>query len=127
MPNVITVDGPDAVRMVEREKLIRYKLTLSGAYVQAIRATNTGELIDLTKVVGVNKEDQFWGKNGPKRVYVVQAPAGYGVSILPGADGLHWLLKVWSAVGVELAAAAYPAAITADVDVYLEASGRTCD
>lgn len=127
MANVITVDGPDAVRVTEREKLIRYKLTISGNYVQATRGQNVGEVIDLTKVVGVNKEDQFWGKNGPKRMYPVQGPAGYGVEILPGADNLHWLWKIYSAVGVELGAAAYPAAITGDLDILVEASGRVCD
>jgi len=44
-----------------------------------------------------------------------QPPAGYTAQIVPGADGLHPILKIFSAPGTELAAGAYPAAILADL------------
>jgi hypothetical protein len=129
MPNVITVDGPNAVRVQEREKVIRYKLTLSGAYVQAVRLSNVGELIDLTKVVGAGgAPEQFWGPNGPLRGYVINGMGGFAAEIIPGADTLHWLLKVFGTTpGTELVAGAYPAGITADVDTLVEFTGRPFD
>lgn len=132
MANVLTVDAlgvANGVRVNEREKLVRYKLTLSGAYVQHIRGTATGEVLDLTKVVGdPGVADQFWGPIGPSRVYILNAGGtGYSLSIVPGVDGLHWLLCVFSGVATELAAGAYPAGLAADVDILVESTGRRFD
>jgi hypothetical protein len=125
MANVLTVDGVQAVRIAEREKLIRVNCVLSGNYVQApARGTNGGELIDLTKVVGIaGKEGQFWGPKGPARGYPLQGPAGFSAQLIPGADALHWVLKIWSSAGNEHAAGAYEASITGDLDFYLEFTG----
>jgi len=94
MPNVMTVDAlgtNNGVRVNEREKLVRWKLVLSGNYVQHVRGSNVGELLDLTKTVGAgNAPDQFWGPNGPSRVYVLNpGGTGYSLSTTPGADNLH--------------------------------------
>lgn len=126
MANVLTVDKAITG---DREKRIRYRVVLSGNYVQAVRGANTGELIILSSAAGANQPDQFWGPKGPERVYPIQGPAGYAVEFLPGADGNHWLMKIFSAAGTELLAAAYPAAITADNlgDVLIEAVGREFD
>ncbi len=128
MANVLTIDGPDAVRVSEREKLVRYNITLSGNYVQAVRGANTGEVIDLTKAVGANQLDQYWGQKGPRRVYALnQGSTGYTITVIPGADNLHWLLMIFSNVATQLAAGAYPAGLTTDLDILLEATGRSFD
>jgi len=120
----------NAVRIYEREKLIRYNVTLSGAYVQHVRGQNVGEVIDLTQnLTNANySPGQYWSARGPSRVYVINAGGtGYSMSIVPGADNLHWLLCIYSGVAAELAAGAYPAGLAADVDVVIEASGRSFD
>lgn len=129
MANTLTLDGPDGQRVQEREKIVRYKVVLTGNYVQAVRGSNTvGEVLDLTRVIGVGGISGLWGPNGPKRAYVINGIGGFGVQVLPGADNLHWLLKFFSTTpGVELAAGAYPAPVTADVDAYIEFSGRPFD
>ena len=126
MPNVITVDGAQAVRVAEREKLVRYSCVLSGNYVQAGAAGSAvGEIIDLTKAVGAPgaPAGQFWGNKGPARGYALQGPAGFTAQLIPGADALHWILKVWSSAGNEHAAGAYEASITGDTNFFLEFTG----
>lgn len=132
MANTLTVDAlgvNNGVRVNEREKLVRYKLVLTGNYVQHTRGQNVGEVLDLTKVIAAgNAPDQLWGLNGPSRVYVLNAGGtGYSLSVVPGADNLHWLLCVFSNVATELAAGAYPAALLADVDILIESTGRRFD
>lgn len=131
MANVMTIDSGgvgQGVRINEREKLIRYNIALSGAYVQFVRAQNVGEVLSLPAVVGVYREDQFWGPHGPTRGYPINiGSSGYSMSILPGADNLHWLLAIYSGVATQLAAGAYPAGLTADLDIYVEFSGRRFD
>ena len=132
MANTLTVDAlgiQNGVRVNEREKLVRMKCVLSGNYVQHVRGTNTGEVLDLTKVIGAGPApDQFWGPSGPSIVYVLNTGGtGYSMSIVPGADHLHWLLCIFSGVATELAAAAYPAGLLADLDIVVESSGRRFD
>jgi hypothetical protein len=131
MANLLTVDAlgvKNGVRVNEREKLVRYKLTLSGLYVQHVRGQNVGEVLDLTKAVGAFAVDQFWGVGGPSQVYVLNAGGtGYSLSVVPGADNLHWLFCVFSGVAVELAAGAYPAGLIADADILIESTGRRFD
>ena len=132
MANTLTVDAlgvANGVRVNEREKLVRYKCALSGNYTQHTRGQNIGEVLDLTKVIGdPGVADQFWGLNGPSRVYVLNAGGtGYSMSIVPGADNLHWLLCIFSGVATELAAGAYPGGLVADVDIVIESTGRRFD
>jgi hypothetical protein len=120
----------EAVRPEEQCKLIRYQVTLSGLYVQHTRGQDVGEVIDLTKALpnatGVPRA--YWGNRGASRVYLINpGGTGYSMSIVPGADLLHWLLVVYSAIATELAAGAYPAGLTTDLDIIIEASGRACD
>ena len=120
----------DAVRLFEREKLIRYQVALSGNYVQAVRGTNVGEVLDLTKspVAGLYQPNQFWGYKGPLNAYVTNiGSTGYSMSVIPGADALHWLLTIFSGVAAQLAAGAYPAGLTTDLDIKVEFSGRNLD
>lgn len=128
MPNVLTVDT-NGVRIFPDEKRIRYTLTLSGAYVQAVRGSNVGELIDLTKALNPSfQAEVFWGQKGPTRGYVMQGGiAGNDAEIIPGADSLHWLLKVFSSANTELGAGAYNAAVTGDLDIIIEFTGRNFD
>jgi len=134
MANVMTIDSGgvgQGVRINEREKLIRYNILLSGNYTAYVRGTNVGEVLDLTKVVGVNREDQYWGPKGPVRGYLLNVgTSGYSMSIIPGADGLHWLLAIFDTVNHQLGAGAYPAgniAIAGDLDIYAEFCGRRFD
>jgi hypothetical protein len=130
LANVSGVIDRNAVRVYEREKLIRYSVTLSGAYVNAVRGSNVGEVLDVTKVLSPTtyQSNQSWGYKGPVRLYVLTpGNTGYGMTILPGADAFHWLLKIFSTVTGELAAGAYPAALTTDLDIVVEATGLAFD
>jgi hypothetical protein len=94
-----------------------YLVTLSGSYVQAVRGANTGEvLLPLSATNPNNLPNAFPGTKGFKRGYVIQGGGGNGTEIMPGADAFHWLLKFYSAANTQLAAGAYNAAITGDVD-----------
>lgn len=128
MANVVTISEVNAVRVSEREKMIRYKVALSGSYVQAVAGADTGEVLKLEGAANPGfQSNAFWGPNGPVRVYNVTGPAGYGVELILGGNPNHWLLKIFSAVGTELGAGAYPAAISGDTNITIEASGRSFD
>lgn len=122
MANVLTVAAVS--RMLE-QRLIRYKVALTGSYVQAVRGANTGEVLVLSGATGKWDSEQYWGLTGPNAssARVVNPPAGYGAKIIPGADVQHWLLQLFSSAGTELVAGAYPAGILADVDIYVEFLG----
>ena len=128
MSNVMTIDD-NAVQVLEKSKTITYKVVLSGNYVQAVRLANTGEVL----VPNNAANPQFlpggiWGLNGPRRAYVINGPAGLGAEILPGADNFHWLLKLFNpTTGAELAAGAYAALQTADLDFKIAFEGRAID
>jgi len=104
-----------------------HKVTLSGSYVQAVRGTNTGEV--LTPNSATNP--RFLPKPSAsvyQRAYVVNGPAGFGAEILPGADGTHWLLKLFGTTpGTELLAGAYNAGLTGDLDFLVAFEARSCD
>jgi hypothetical protein len=120
----------NAVRIYEREKLIRYSVTLTGAYTQHVRGQNTGEIINLQQafVPTSYQADQFWGYRGPARLYVITpGTTGYGMTICPGLDSFHWLLVIYSGIAAELAAGAYPAALLTDLDIVIEGSGLAFD
>jgi hypothetical protein len=120
----------NAVRVYEREKLIRYSITLSGNYATHVRGANTGEVINLGAafVPAAYQADQYWGYRGPARVYILTpGTTGYGMTICPGLDAFHWLLVIYSTVTGELAAGAYPAGLIADLDIVIEASGLAFD
>lgn len=132
MPNILTVDAlgvNNGVRVNEREKLVRYKLTLAGNYVQGVRGSAVGEILDLTKVVPAgNSPDQFWGPQGPSKCYVLSVGnSGYSMSVIPGVDNLHWILMIFSGVAAQLAAGAYPAGLLTDLDILIESTGRRFD
>lgn len=133
-PDYAAVGGYDrnAVLVYEREKRIRYTVTLSGSYVQAVRGSNVGEVLDLTKpVVGPYAPEQYWGMKGPVRMYMINnGLTGYGFSIVPGADALHWLLVIFSGVATQLSAGAYSAnaaGLLTDADIVVEATGLGFD
>ena len=86
------------------------KVVASGNYVTG------GDTVDLTNVSNPNfLSDQRFGQNSSINDYeVVQAPAGYTAELVPGATLATWKLMVFSAPNTQLAAAAYPAAITGD-------------
>lgn len=120
----------NAVRVYEREKLVRYTVALSAAYAQHTRGQNVGEVLDFTKnLSNANySPSQYWSPKGPSRVYVLNTGGtGYSMSVVPGADNLHWLLCIFSGVAAELNAGAYPAGLTGDLDIIIEASGRSFD
>jgi hypothetical protein len=90
-----------------------------------VRGSNVGEVIDLTKtIVGNFSPEQYWGITGPIRGYVLNVGnSGYAMSIVPGADNLHWLLAIFSGVATEFTAGAYSAGLLADQDITIEFSG----
>jgi hypothetical protein len=98
--------------------------TLTGNYVQASGAA--GELLDPTSAADPNfLAEPIAGfldlaalNASMYEIVVIRGPAGYAAKILLSTAATGWnnalLLKIYSAPGVELAAAAYPAAILAD-------------
>lgn len=118
MANVLTIDE---TQPQEKFRTIRYKVALSGNYALAVRGTNAGEVLNLNGALNpLDKTNALWGKDGPDRGYPLQGPAGFSASIIPGADGLHPLLKVWASAGNEHVAGAYEGAITGDLDFFIE-------
>jgi hypothetical protein len=131
-PNYAIVGGFDrnAVLSYEREKRIRYSVALSGNYATHTRGLNVGEVLDLTKPLASapSSPNQYWGYRGAVRMYVINpGGVGYAMSIVPGADALHWLLVIYSGIAAELAAGAYPAPLIADTDIVVEATGQEFD
>jgi hypothetical protein len=98
-----------------------YKVTLSGSYVQAVRLANTGEKLLPFSASNPNFIPKaFPGNKGFLRAYPLQGPGGFGCSIIPGADIFTWLLKLFGTTpGTELAAGAYAAGVTGDLDFYV--------
>lgn len=110
-----------------------FKGTLSGAYVQF--GAGVGEILDLTAATDPNFYNEPIGgifnladhTAGLYEAVVTKAPAGYTAQLKLQAAPTGWnnayTLRIFSAAGVELAAAAYPAAILADPTVEIEISG----
>lgn len=104
-----------------------HKVTLTGSYVAAVPGSNVGEVIvpnsasnpkNLAKPVA----------SAYLRGYVINGPAGFSAEIKPGADSLHWLLKLFGTTpGTELAAGAYGAGLTGDTDILVAFEARRCD
>lgn len=118
MSNILTVDE---TQPQEKFRSIRYKCAVSGNYAQVVRGSAVGEVLNLNGALNpLNKTNALWGKDGPDRGYVLNGPAGFSAEIIPGADNLHPLLKVFASAGNEHAAGAYEAALTGDVDFMLE-------
>lgn len=76
-----------------------------------------GDTVDLTKLTNPNNiGDAAIGFPGTIKIWeVIGTPAGYNAKLVPGAALNTWRLRVFSAMGTELATGAYPAAILADV------------
>lgn len=123
MPNTLKVVSTNHLRSL-KGRSIRYNVRLTGAYVQAVRGANTGEVLNLGTATGTNEPEQYWGYQGPSPTggKVINSPAGTNGKILPGADGLHWLLQLWVGAN-ELAAGNYTAGQLADLDIYIEFDG----
>lgn len=128
MANQLTINDLNAVRQEQREKTITYSVTLIGAYVSFVRGQNVGEVLTPNTAIGQYLPDQFWGESGPRVMYLLNTGStGYAMSIVPGADNLHWLLVIFSGIAAQLAAGAYPAGLLADLDIKVEARGRVID
>lgn len=129
MANVLTVKV-NGVRVSEREKLVRYGVTLSGSYATHTRGTAIGEILNLNAAANPSfAAEALWGTKGPDAVYVVNVGnTGFSMSIVPGVDGLHWQLVIFSGVATEQAPATYASLnLTTDLDIIIEASGRSFD
>lgn len=129
MANVLTINDLNAVREEQRENTITYSVALSGAYVQHTRGQNVGEVLAVNTALNpFYLPKAYWGQIGPRVMYPLNTGAtGYAMSCCPGADGLHWLLIIFSAIATELAAGAYPVALITDLDIKVEGRGRTVD
>ncbi len=116
MPNTMALDD---VQTGERTDIYVHKVTLTGAYVQAIRLSNTGELL-VPNAASNPKALPRPGASHYDRAYPLQGPAGFACRIVPGADDTHWLLQIFGTTpGTELAAGAYAAGVLADVDFFV--------
>lgn len=83
-------------------------LTLSGAYVAL------GDTVDLTLLTnpkGIDAMKQF--SRVPDFFEVMNCPIAFNFQLITGVDNKSHKLKIWDEVaGTELAAGAYPAALT---------------
>lgn len=125
MPNQLTVVSE---RRGLRYRALRYRVALSGLYVQATRLQDVGEVLKLENALNpYNIPQAFWGNEGPSPTggTVINPPKGYPSKILPGATVGHFLLQMFSGVLTELAAGAYDAAVIADQDIYIEFDGAS--
>jgi hypothetical protein len=129
MANQLSINDLNAVREEQRELIITYAVALSGNYTQFVANTNVGEV--LTPNTATSKfflPRQYWGQNGPRVMYLLNTGStGYAMSLVPGADNLHWLLVIFSNITTQLAAGAYPAGLAADAFIQVEGRGRVVD
>ena len=81
--------------------------------------TTGGDTVNLQAITpGLGMADSTIGYPGTiKESEVSSTPQGYGALLVPGATLATWKLKIYSVAGTELAAGAYPAAITGGVFV----------
>lgn len=92
--------------LTRRKKRRGVKITPSGNYVAG------GDTLDLTKMTNPNNLGAPLFGSVPQNVAVQNVPAGYGAQYIPGAT-LDTCKVKYSLDGVEVAAGAYPAALTA--------------
>lgn len=120
MANTLAVQD---VQTSERTKVVIYKLTLSGSYVQA-SPPSTGEILNLSGASNAKMlPGAFWGLSGPDRMYALQGVAGNSAEFIAGADGQHWVMKLFASSNTELGAGAYNAAVTGDTNILVAAEG----
>jgi hypothetical protein len=100
-----------------RKKRRLFKVAASGNYVTGGDTVNLASLLNPGFIGDAN-----FGSNNITDFAVEQCPAGYGAELIPGTTLANWKLKIFTTANTELAAAAYPAAITADA-FYLSFSG----
>jgi len=99
-----------AVRHDLRTKELILKAVASGNY-----ATG-GDTVNLTSILNPNNITNAVA-GYPGRItepIVKQFAGGYVAELIPGTTLANWKLKIFSAPATELAAGAYPAAITGD-------------
>lgn len=94
-----------------RNKELILSAVASGNYVTG------GDTINLTVIadpnhIGPNCQAGYPGKIDDYSVE--QMPVGYGGELIPGTTLANWKLKIFTTSNTELAAGAYPAAITGD-------------
>lgn len=121
MPNTLILKPSRRTRRVTTRC---FSGALTGAYV--LNAGAAGEVLNLTTATDPNHLAEpiagllDLGAINAKlyEFKVVRPPAGYGAEINVSTGATSWanalILKLYSAPGVELAAAAYPAAVLAD-------------
>lgn len=100
-------------------RMTRHNVRVKDRIIKAVASGNYatgGDAIDLTNVANPNfKTDAKFGQNVAIEDWeVIQSPAGYGAELVQGALLSNWKLKIFTTANTELAAGAYPAAITGD-------------
>lgn len=94
-----------------RQKTIKIKATPSGNYPAG------GDPIDLTNITDPQFQGSCFPGKIPDYIQIENSPAGYTAEIVAGTGttlATAFKLKVFTAAGTELTAAAYPAALLAD-------------
>lgn len=105
MPTTLATTDKDVTR---RRKVLTVAVTLSGDY------TVGGDTVDLTTVTNPLMLSNGKVSALPTRATVVNSPDGYSAEFITGATLQTCKLKVYTAMGTELTAIAYPAALIAD-------------
>lgn len=91
-----------------RNKHLIISATPSGSY-----ATG-GDTVDLTKLTNPKFISNGLAGAVPKAVEIINTPGGYSAEFIIGTTLANSKLKIYSAPGTELSAAAYPAALTSN-------------
>lgn len=91
-----------------RKKTLIVKGTLAGTY------TVGGVTVDWTTTTNPKFISNGLVGSNPQHAEVINAPAGYSTELIAGTTLKNWLLKIYTAPGVELTAIAIPAALIAD-------------
>lgn len=94
--------------VTRRRKVLEIAVTPSGVY------TPGGDTLDFTTTTNPKFFSNGKVAAMPKSYNVLNCPAGYTAELIAGTTLKNWKLKVFSAAGQELGAAAYPAALLAD-------------
>lgn len=88
-----------------RRKRIRVNIVATGNYVTG------GDTLDLTATTNPNFLNAAGFASLPTDNEIVYLPGGYSAEFVPGTTLANGKIKVYSAAGTELAAAAYPAVL----------------
>ena len=107
-----------AIDVSRRRKRITYNLTFSGNY------STGGDTLNLATASNPRFLDAGYPSRVPDQIDVMGNPGGTSAEAVLGTGMTDNKIKLFSAPNTELAAGAYNAAVTGDLNVQVEASWK---